>query len=408
MDLALGLAESLPSGLYTGAGIEAYMRRVLSDPDRSDDFRGLENELYLAATDLDTCERIVFSPIAPTPILAVAGSPASSPPVPIAAPALIPAPVAAPVPTPEPVSAAKPSHAPEPVAAAKPSHAPEPVAAAKPSHAPEPVAAAKPSHAPEPVAAAKPSHAPEPVAAAKPSHAPEPVASAKPSHPPEPVAAAKPSHPPEPVASAKPSHPPEPVAAAKPSHPPEPVASAKPSHPPEPVGAELFTTTQPGVAPPANAPPSAAPTDAPVGATAPSPAVAPHRVRGEDLIADSFEAMHDLHFVRDALEGGEFCLALAMEKLPCQAGIVHQYDIDRRQFLVTSTRGSGTSTLLLKRYAESDRILMPAARKRRAVVVWRPPGAKPTGSIDTRPSAVPEACSSLQCCCTVGSSAPSS
>src|SRR3954447_3986656 len=60
MDLALGLAEGLPSGVYSGSGIEKYVRTVLSDPDRSDDFRMLENELYLAATDLDTCERIVF------------------------------------------------------------------------------------------------------------------------------------------------------------------------------------------------------------------------------------------------------------------------------------------------------------------------------------------------------------
>ncbi len=60
MDIAFGLAEALPSGIYTGAGIEQYMRTVLSDPDRSDDFRLLEAELYLAATDLDTCERIVF------------------------------------------------------------------------------------------------------------------------------------------------------------------------------------------------------------------------------------------------------------------------------------------------------------------------------------------------------------
>jgi NTE family protein len=60
MDFALGLAEGLPSGLYSGAGIEEYMRAVLNDPDRTDDFRQLENELYLAATDLDTCERIVF------------------------------------------------------------------------------------------------------------------------------------------------------------------------------------------------------------------------------------------------------------------------------------------------------------------------------------------------------------
>ena len=60
VDLVLGLAESLPSGLYTTSGIEQYARTVLSDPDRTDDFRLLANELYLAATDLDTCERIVF------------------------------------------------------------------------------------------------------------------------------------------------------------------------------------------------------------------------------------------------------------------------------------------------------------------------------------------------------------
>jgi predicted acylesterase/phospholipase RssA len=60
MDIALGLAEGLPGGLYSGAGIERYVRTVLSDPDRSDDFRNLENDLYLCATDLDTCERIVF------------------------------------------------------------------------------------------------------------------------------------------------------------------------------------------------------------------------------------------------------------------------------------------------------------------------------------------------------------
>ncbi len=60
MDLLLGLGEALPSGAYTGKGLETYVRRVLSDPDRSDDFRMLDAELYLAATDLDTCERIVL------------------------------------------------------------------------------------------------------------------------------------------------------------------------------------------------------------------------------------------------------------------------------------------------------------------------------------------------------------
>ena len=60
VDIAIGLAEALPSGLYTQEGIERYVRTILSDPGRTDDFRLLQNELYLAATDLDTCERIVF------------------------------------------------------------------------------------------------------------------------------------------------------------------------------------------------------------------------------------------------------------------------------------------------------------------------------------------------------------
>jgi NTE family protein len=60
VDLVVGLAESLPSGLYSGGGIEKYVKTILSDPDRTDDFRLLSNELYLAATDLDTCERVVF------------------------------------------------------------------------------------------------------------------------------------------------------------------------------------------------------------------------------------------------------------------------------------------------------------------------------------------------------------
>ena len=60
VDLLIGLAEVLPTGVYTGKGIETYVQTILSDPDRTDDFRLLANELYLAATDLDTCERIVF------------------------------------------------------------------------------------------------------------------------------------------------------------------------------------------------------------------------------------------------------------------------------------------------------------------------------------------------------------
>ncbi len=60
VELAVALAEALPSGLYTGSGIEQYVREVLAEAGRSNDFREVAPELYLAATDLDTCERVVF------------------------------------------------------------------------------------------------------------------------------------------------------------------------------------------------------------------------------------------------------------------------------------------------------------------------------------------------------------
>jgi len=60
VDLATGLAGLLPPGFYRGTGIETYVHEVLSDPDRTDDFRHLASELYLTATDLDTTERIVL------------------------------------------------------------------------------------------------------------------------------------------------------------------------------------------------------------------------------------------------------------------------------------------------------------------------------------------------------------
>ncbi len=60
IDLGVQLAEGLPSGMYDGAAIQEYLDSVLGDPDRTSDFRMLDNELFLTATDLDTCERIVL------------------------------------------------------------------------------------------------------------------------------------------------------------------------------------------------------------------------------------------------------------------------------------------------------------------------------------------------------------
>jgi len=60
IDIGVGLAEALPTGFYSGNGIADYVAGALSEDERIDDFRLLDKELYLTATDLDTCERIVF------------------------------------------------------------------------------------------------------------------------------------------------------------------------------------------------------------------------------------------------------------------------------------------------------------------------------------------------------------
>src|SRR3954454_20090990 len=60
IDIGVGLAEALPAGIYSGRGLSDYVEEALVDSGRVNDFRLLDNELYLTATDLDTCERIVF------------------------------------------------------------------------------------------------------------------------------------------------------------------------------------------------------------------------------------------------------------------------------------------------------------------------------------------------------------
>ncbi len=60
VDLAMGIAEGLPAGIYNNRGLEKYMVEVLGEEGRSDDFRKLGPELLLTATDVDTAERLVL------------------------------------------------------------------------------------------------------------------------------------------------------------------------------------------------------------------------------------------------------------------------------------------------------------------------------------------------------------
>jgi NTE family protein len=60
VDIAAEIAQGLPSGLYSTRGVEQYLDGVLAEDGRVNDFRLLQRELYLTATDLDTTERIVL------------------------------------------------------------------------------------------------------------------------------------------------------------------------------------------------------------------------------------------------------------------------------------------------------------------------------------------------------------
>jgi hypothetical protein len=93
------------------------------------------------------------------------------------------------------------------------------------------------------------------------------------------------------------------------------------------------------------------------------------RVSGDELLSALFEAMHDLHFLRDTLDGAEFCLQLANDMLPCEAGIVHAFDVSRREFVVTSVHGAAPRPFLARRTADADPLLQAALRQRRAHVV---------------------------------------
>ena len=92
------------------------------------------------------------------------------------------------------------------------------------------------------------------------------------------------------------------------------------------------------------------------------------RAQGDELISMLFESMHDLHFLRDALEGAEFCLGLAQELIPSRAGLTHFHDVERREFVLVRAHGEGTAELIGKRHLEGETLLAAAVKKRRAFV----------------------------------------
>jgi GAF domain-containing protein len=107
----------------------------------------------------------------------------------------------------------------------------------------------------------------------------------------------------------------------------------------------------------------------PRSSSRPPPVDGRPRVRGDEIIAVLFEEMHDLHFARDSIEGGDFCLGLLLDKLPSRGGLIHFYDLTAREYVVVCSNGNGAEKLLLRRHPPTDPLLSAAMRKRGAVVI---------------------------------------
>jgi len=91
------------------------------------------------------------------------------------------------------------------------------------------------------------------------------------------------------------------------------------------------------------------------------------RVAGDELLTDLFESLSDLHFQSDVLEAAGFVLALALEKLPSEAGMVSMFDLDRREYVVVRQEGGKRSSLLL-RGPDSSPLVEAAVKAKHAVV----------------------------------------
>lgn len=78
--------------------------------------------------------------------------------------------------------------------------------------------------------------------------------------------------------------------------------------------------------------------------------------------------MHDLHFMRDALDGADFVLELLREKVPTVVTLVHFYDINAKEFVVVKARAPNANVLNV-RTPEGSGLVGAALRSGRAILV---------------------------------------
>lgn len=198
--------------------------------------------------------------------------------------------------------------------------------------------------------------APEPTPT--PELGPEPTATAAP--PSEPPPASTPASELTPTATPEPA----PTHALPPTPEPEPKPEPEPTPTPAPPSAPA---PEPASALPTPAEPTPTPEPEPLPTPPEEPQPAPEnlpkpRLAGDELLTELFETMHDLHWLDDAIEGANFVLSLALDKLPSAIGMVQFYDLPKRQLVVVRAAGPEAAQALLHRTADTDPLVARAMR----------------------------------------------
>jgi hypothetical protein len=88
------------------------------------------------------------------------------------------------------------------------------------------------------------------------------------------------------------------------------------------------------------------PVTAPIGRQKSSPSAIQGRQTAEDMLADVFMRIIDLNSKKDVVEAMQFVLALAMEKVPAEAGSVLQADLSTGDLSFITATGPKASELL--------------------------------------------------------------
>ena len=93
------------------------------------------------------------------------------------------------------------------------------------------------------------------------------------------------------------------------------------------------------------------------------------RLSGENLLSALGEALGQLSFLSDAIEGADHVLRVTMEALRPAVGMVHLFDVNTREFVAVRAAGRQAGKLVMLRTRDSDALCAEVVRQRRAIVI---------------------------------------